>query len=243
MDKKNIIKVYGKLLKYPMFPLTPGKYVIQHTSNYAVEMQALNPVSVSTEEKFFAILWLIRNKIARVEYQTSKSQEIEKETVLVTFKLRDLSLALNSNDYKNILKELDNLKSTSIKITYPNGSIISFSMINQYFYNKPKGEISVKIEMLLYRLCLTKFLRIDFQTYLALNKAEKNLYKLLISNINLKTISIEKIKERCNIQISSEKNLKNKIKKYLNRFKQLNIVNSFSIQKNKVNFEINLPAT
>lgn len=239
MKNKNV-NIYSRLVKYPMFPVSPKTYVEQDIKGYKAIMTSKYPVSVNTGEKLFGILYLL--KIGSAEITHFKTENLEfkdDEVIIISFKMSEYAKLFDTHDYNDLLDELDKLQGITISYEYPRGGRWTTSPILAYKYKD--GKIKVIMERLFFDLCNNYPLYINYECYTKLNKLEKNIYKILISNLNKNKISIETLMERCLTSLSSKKDFKKKLKRCIQKLIQLNILENAQITKDFLTYSVKNP--
>lgn len=237
MKKKHFsnIKVYAKMLKYPMFPIVKDKEVTHYIGHITVTMSSSIPVNTNTEEKLFALLYLIRNEKAKVELLSNK----EIEYYVIKCNIKDLAKACSTKDYKNIIDELENLLRVTFTFSNPNNSKFSFTSISAVKYDASTGNITVVMNSIFYRLCNSSMtLHINFEKYQKLPPAAKNVYKYLIANSDREYLLIDTIKERCHINTTSKHHTVAKLKTTAELLKKENLLKSFKINYPRFYFQL-----
>lgn len=229
------------MLKYPIFPLTGKTDVKIETANYTIRMLSREPVTVETEEKLFAILYLIRQRKTNLIPLLSGTGRIINDAYLIEFKMRDLADAIGTNDYPSIEKELKNLQ--NISISFDKKKLYSFvtSPILAYDYDKDTGIVTIKMEKLFVSLCFRRNLILNFELYKKLSKTAKNMYKFFMANIQTTTFTIEMVKQRCHIETTSNKNTYIKVKKALKELQESGFISQFEIKQGKIHLTHNRP--
>lgn len=236
MNKKHFdIQVYSKMLKYPMFPIVRDIEVTHFIHNIAITMRSSIPVSTNTEEKLFALLYLIKNKIAKIELLSNK--EIEYYVIKCTIK--DIAQACSTKDYKNIIDELENLMKVTFTFANPNGSRFSFTPIAAVKYDASTGIVTTVMNSIFYKLCNSNMtLHLNFEKYQKLPPTAKNLYKYLIANSDKECLLINTIKERCHIKTTTKHHTVAKIKKAAESLVKEGLLSFFKIVDCKFYFKL-----
>lgn len=229
------IKVYSKLLKYPMFPVIRDTEVTHYVNGITVTMKSSIPVNTNTEEKLFALLYLIRNNKAKIELLSNKDIEY----YVIKCKIKDLAEACATKNYRNIIEELENLLKITFAFTNPNNSKFSFTPVAAVKYDAPSGSITVVMNSIFYRLCNSSMtLHLNFKKYQKLPPAAKNVYKYLIANSDREYLLVDTIKERCHIKTSSKHHTVAKLKTIAELLKKENLLKSFKIDYPRFHFQL-----
>lgn len=223
-----------------MFPTKEKSEVIQNVKGFKAILKAKRPVTVETEEKLLGILYLIKNHKAEIidlAPTDPKTNNIIDGVIVISFKLSEYAKLFNSHNYDNLLQELNKLQGLTIKYEYPNkkGFWVT-SPVLSYHYFQHTGEIRLKMEKAFLELCNRYALYLNFEVYTKLNKLEKNIYKILVSNSGKKQISIQTLKERSLTEISTIKNFKIKLKKCIKKLIQLKVLKSAEIKKDYLHY-------
>lgn len=237
MEEKEFsnIKVYSKLLKYPMFPIIKDTEVTHYVNDITVTMKSSIPVNTNTEEKLFALLYLIRNNKAKTELLSNKDIEY----YVVKCKIKDLAEACSTKNYGNIIEELENLLKVTFTFVNPNNSRFSFTPIAAVKYDAPTGTVTTVMNSIFYRLCNSSMtLHINFEKYQKLPPAAKNVYKYLIANSDREYLLIDTIKERCHINTASKHHTVAKLRTIAELLKKENLLKSFRIDYPKFYFQL-----
>lgn len=230
--KDSIVDIYHRLVRYPLFTTKKKTLVIQKFEHGQATMQALEPVTVEDEEKLFAVLYLMQQNKTFIK---RLKVDDDNEFIYVVCNIKDIAKLVNNNDYSSITNSFRKLAGIVFSFTFTKGSekieLVTHPVL-RFLYNKTTSEIQLLFEKFFVEKFQKKTLQLDLENYLKLRGNAKNLYKFLLANADKKQFLLQTIKERCNIEATLDKHLRQKVKEAMLQIQtQTDLVKSFKIQK------------
>lgn len=235
MRNKNYIKVYNRLVKYPMFPVTPVKKTAHKVKKGTAVMQSETEVTVYDEEKIYAILYLVQTKQAEITFK-----EITDTTtaVVIETSLYQIAKLIKNNNYANIIDSL--VRVSNLTLVYDvekkaDGKIIKGKAIFHPIYKievLENKKIKIIMDSKFYNACISKHFFINVE-YFALAGHAKNIYKFLATNLTQKTISLTTISERCLFSKFQKKEQRRILKEALKKIQKTTLAKNYNFKLEK----------
>lgn len=247
MLKNTDTKIYHRLVRYPIYPVSARKKVVQSVDKGTIIMQSSTPVSIEHFEKLFVLLHLTQTNKAEIEFL--KSEKFEgKEFVLIRCKLFEIRKVLNSTNYENIIESFARL--TFVNIIY---DLVNFKEKERYKivthpilsaeHDVKNHTILVSIERFFYDVCLEKSLCINIKHFVKLSPIAKNIYLFLLANLDKEKFDLNTICQRCNLLGYKPADARKKIKKALSQIIDITkLIKGFKVEKDTIHISKNIKA-
>lgn len=222
-NKNTDTHVYHRLARYPVFPLSPKKKVVQQVKEGMVIMQSVAEVSTEHFEKLFVLLHLDQKGLTEREILVSEKFE-GKEFILIKCKIKEIAKILNSKDYKNIVEAFEKLATVTITFVLKNYKGEKERRLTTHpilfaDYKESETTILIGMEKFFYEICLEKSLQINIKHYVKLSPLAKNLYLFLLANYEKNEFNLDTVCQRTNLHLrpsDARKQLRKALKQIAN---------------------------
>jgi hypothetical protein len=230
MKKNNSIKIYNRQIKYPIAGANPAKKTAHIVGKGTAIMIAEREITVSDEEKIFALLYLAQN--GKAEIIPTKFDD--RPVVKIKTKLYRIKKILKNHNYLNIIESFARLKGMTLiydVVKKENGKIIKGKFITSPVIAIKAYEdedFTVYIDEKYYHFCMEKPIYLNTEYFDIKSLHAKNVYKFLVANQNQKRISIATIAERCLFSTQPKKEQRRIVRESLEK------INKTSLGRNAI---------
>lgn len=247
MPKNTDTKIYHRLARYPVYPVSARKKIVQKVDKGTIIMQSSTPVSVENFEKLFVLLHLIQTNKAEVEFLQSEKFE-GKEFVLIRCRISEIGKVLNSNDYEDMVESFAKL--TFVNIIY---DLVNFKGKERYKiithpilsaeHDIKNNTILVSMEKFFYEVCLEKSMCINIKHFVKLSPIAKNMYFFMVANLDKEKYDLNTICQRCNLIGYRPSDARKKIRKALSQIRDITkLIRDFKVEKDTIYISKNIKA-